>query len=144
MVSFEVPEPATDAGTNAQLAPLGKPEQANATLPLNPAIAVTVTVEVAGLPGLTVAGESAAAEIWKFGLAGEDPPPQAFSPNNRPAMLSSPSSNRIKYLQTISVLLEPMSPPILGFTKQEKGNSIRPVITRYRRPHTNAFSVPTI
>ncbi len=95
IVSREVPEPATDAGTNAQLAPLGKPEHANATVPLNPAIAVTVTVEVAGLPGLTVAGESAAAEIWKLGPAGEDPPPQAFSPaNNKPMVQSnSPQGN---------------------------------------------------
>jgi hypothetical protein len=51
-------------------APLGNPEHVNATLPWNPPTAVTVTVELAEPPGLTVVGESDEAEIWKSGAGG--------------------------------------------------------------------------
>ena len=104
-VSCDVPEPATDAGLNEQLAVLGSPEQASVTVPLNPPTAVIVTVEVAEPPAGSVAGESAVAVIWKSGfvwLAGEDPPPHAFSPTNGPAMASSHRSNRINCFPGIS------------------------------------------
>jgi hypothetical protein len=68
-VSCELPEAATDAGLNEQLAPLGRPEQASATVLLNPATGAMLTVEVAELPIVTVAGDSAVEEIWKSGPA---------------------------------------------------------------------------
>ncbi len=43
------------AGENVQLAPLGRPEQLNATLALNPPLGVSVSVVVADFPGATVA-----------------------------------------------------------------------------------------
>jgi hypothetical protein len=51
-------------------APLGNPEQVNATLPLNPPTAVTVTVELAEPPGVTVVGDSDEAEMRKSGAGG--------------------------------------------------------------------------
>jgi hypothetical protein len=71
-VSCEVPEPVTDDGLNVQLAtpPGGNPEQESVTLPLNPFTGVIVTDEVALLPAGMVAGDRAAAEIWKSGVPG--------------------------------------------------------------------------
>jgi len=40
----EVPEPATDVGVNVALAPVGNPLTLNPTLPLNPPLAVMVTL----------------------------------------------------------------------------------------------------
>ena len=74
IVSVDVPEPfVIDAGLNAQLAPLGNPVHDRATEPLNPATGVTVTVEVAEPPGLTLAGDSADAAIVKSGTAAPVP-----------------------------------------------------------------------
>src|SRR5213595_2929208 len=70
MVSVEFPEPLSDDGEKLQLTPLGSPVHANVTVPLNPPTDVSVTVEVAEVPGATVAGESAFAETRKSSVGG--------------------------------------------------------------------------
>ena len=65
---MDEPLPVTDGGTNPQLAPAGKPVQESATAPVNPPVAVIVTVDVAEPPGLTVVGDSALAEMRKSGV----------------------------------------------------------------------------
>jgi len=68
-VSFDVPEAfGIDGGLKPQLAPLGSPEQESVTVPLNPNVGVTFTVEVAEFPATTVAGDNAVAESSKPGV----------------------------------------------------------------------------
>src|SRR5579862_3002829 len=72
MVRVDVATGAGDTGVESeQVAPDGQPVTVRLTLPLNPFMAVTVTVEVPGAPPwvtVTLAGE---AETLKFG-AGSD------------------------------------------------------------------------
>jgi hypothetical protein len=71
IVRAEVPEAAAiDAGEKLQVAPDGKPVQDNATLPLNPATGLRITVAAAELPGVTALGENAVAETRKLAGAG--------------------------------------------------------------------------
>jgi len=49
-VRVEVPD-ASEGGTNAQVAPAGRPLQARATVPVNPLVGDTVMVEVPDCPG---------------------------------------------------------------------------------------------
>ena len=51
MVSVDVPAEVREVGAKAQVAPLGSPEQARVTVPLNPLVAATVIVEVPVCPG---------------------------------------------------------------------------------------------
>jgi hypothetical protein len=51
IVRVDLPDELTDAGANAHVAPLGNPEQASVTVPLNPLVALTVMVEVPLCPG---------------------------------------------------------------------------------------------
>jgi hypothetical protein len=65
MVSTEVTAPVpgvTEGGTNAQVAPAGRPVQASVTALVNPFDGVTLTVEVAEPPGATGEGASGVAE----------------------------------------------------------------------------------
>ena len=64
-----VPEGVTDVGLRVQVTPLTTEEQVSATALLNPFTGAMVTVEVAELPGATVAGVVAVAEIWKSGVS---------------------------------------------------------------------------
>jgi hypothetical protein len=69
MVSAEVTAPVvgvTEGGTKPQVAPVGRPVQVKATALVNPFDGVTLTVEVAELPGATDAGESAVAATVKL------------------------------------------------------------------------------
>ena len=52
-VTVVEPEPATDPGLNDAVAPVGRPEALNVTVPLKPLVAVTVAVKVVPLPRLT-------------------------------------------------------------------------------------------
>jgi|SRR5580704_122255 hypothetical protein len=66
MVRDDVPDaPAMDAGLNWQLAPLGSPTQERVTEPLEPNDELTVTVDVAEPPAVTVAGDRAEAASAK-------------------------------------------------------------------------------
>jgi hypothetical protein len=58
-----VPEGVTDVGLRVQVTLLTKEEQVSATALLNPFTDAMVTVEVAEVPGATVAGVVAVAEI---------------------------------------------------------------------------------
>ena len=70
-VTTEVPEPfGRDAGAKLQLAAAGNLAQESATLPPNVPAGVTVMVDVAEAPDVTVAGESAEAEMEKSGASG--------------------------------------------------------------------------
>jgi hypothetical protein len=55
----------TEGGTKLHAAPVGRPEQVRATALLKPPEGVMVTVEVAELPAVTEAGESAVAPMLK-------------------------------------------------------------------------------
>jgi hypothetical protein len=72
MVSTEVTAAVvgvTVGGTNAQVAPVGRPAvQVKVTALVNPFDGVTLTVEVAELPGATDAGASAVAVTVKLGV----------------------------------------------------------------------------
>jgi len=73
IVRLDVPEAlGTVDGAKLQFAPLGRPAHESATAALNPPTGVTVTVDVAELPGTTVAGENARAEIRKSGVGALD------------------------------------------------------------------------
>ena len=68
MVTFDVPKLlAIDEGLKLQVAPLGSPGQESVTVPVNPNVGFTVTVEVVEKPAITVAGARAEADIAKFG-----------------------------------------------------------------------------
>jgi hypothetical protein len=56
-----------EAGVNAQFAPLGSPMQDSETAPAVPATSLIVTMVLAVLPAVTVAGVSAAADSPKLG-----------------------------------------------------------------------------
>jgi len=65
-VNADVPEALLMvAGLKPQLAPLGKPEQESVTVPLNPKVGATATVEVAAFPATTVEGDKGLAESSK-------------------------------------------------------------------------------
>jgi hypothetical protein len=73
IVNFDVPDPVgNDLGANPQFVALGNPEQESVTPPLNPPIGVSVTVEVAELPGATGTGEGSEEVIWKSGAGGAE------------------------------------------------------------------------
>lgn len=59
----------TEFGTNAQVAPVGRPEQERLTALVKPFDGVTVTVDVAEDPGAIEAGERAEAETVKLATA---------------------------------------------------------------------------
>jgi hypothetical protein len=67
MESVALPAPIIGDGATLQLPPLGSPLQDKATDEVNPPIAFNVTVDVAGLPGATMAGSGCAA-IRKSGV----------------------------------------------------------------------------
>jgi hypothetical protein len=72
IVRADVTAPApgvTDGGTKLHCPPLGRPVQVRATALVKPPEGVTVTVEVAELPAVTEAGESAVAAMLKLGRA---------------------------------------------------------------------------
>ena len=58
---------ATDAGLNWQLAPFGSPTHVSVTVPLNPKVCLTPMSDVAEFPLIREEGDSAEAEIPKFG-----------------------------------------------------------------------------
>jgi hypothetical protein len=67
-VRVDVPEaPGIDAGLNWQVAPLGNPAQESVTVPVNPRVGLTFTVEVDELPDVTAAGDKGEAERAKLG-----------------------------------------------------------------------------
>lgn len=55
----------TDAGMRIQLTPLGNPEHASMTVPLNPKSRMRLTVVLVEFPAVTVEGDKAVAEIAK-------------------------------------------------------------------------------
>src|SRR5215469_2489018 len=57
-----------EGGLNVQAAPLGKPEQENATAPLNPKTCVAVTVETPEFPATTGVGDKLVPDSWKPGF----------------------------------------------------------------------------
>lgn len=62
-VGLVLPDGVNDVGLRLHVTPLVTEEQVSATALLKPFNAPTVTVEVVELPGATVAGEAAVAEI---------------------------------------------------------------------------------
>jgi hypothetical protein len=66
-----VPSKLTEIGLKLQVAPVGNPEQLLGlkftTMPVEPAIAVSVTVAVADCPAGIEAGLNAPSDIWKSG-----------------------------------------------------------------------------
>jgi hypothetical protein len=71
IVSVEVPEAlGKEGGAKPHVAPLGNPVQDRATLALKPPTVVSVTVDVAELPCVSVAGLSGFAAIRKSGFGG--------------------------------------------------------------------------
>ena len=58
--------PGTDAGLNAQVAPLGNPEHTSVTVWLNPKFEIRPMVALAEFPGVTVDGDNVVAESEKF------------------------------------------------------------------------------
>lgn len=67
--------PCTDVGLNAQVAPLGNPEQTSVTVWLNPKFEIRLMVALEELPAVTVDGENVVAESEKLaGLVFNDTP----------------------------------------------------------------------
>ena len=58
--------PGTDAGLNAQVAPLGNPEQTSVTVWLNPKFGIRPMVALEEFPAVTVDGENVVAESEKL------------------------------------------------------------------------------
>jgi len=58
--------PGTDAGLNAQVAPLGNPEQASVTVWLNPKFGFRPMIALEEFPAVTVDGENVVAESEKL------------------------------------------------------------------------------
>ena len=92
MVSVEVPDPFSEDGEKLQFAPLGRPVHDNVTAPLKPLTGVRVTIELAELPGASVAGEGGFAAIRKSGVAGCDTFNTVMMPN--PVLFSLTSVTR--------------------------------------------------
>ena len=67
ITSVELPDPATDAGLNAAVAPAGRPLRVRFTVLLNPPVADMFTVLVALSPGITVC-ELGVVEMEKSGV----------------------------------------------------------------------------
>src|SRR3954454_1586281 len=102
MVTVDDPVPLMEEGEKVQVAAVGKPEQDSVTLPVNPPIAVSATVDVAELPGATTRGDGTDAAITKSGAGAAamlsrliSAPPKPNTRSGRPSSLKSPPSRLV-------------------------------------------------